>query len=103
MEYCSEDPNCTNPWCSCDKMSDGSLRNQNIQFILKGSADRTELVERLKVDRCTVHPCQHRSPPAIGGESYYKEKLELLVREILIDDNCDHLDDAKRFIEEYIL
>ena len=57
----------------------------------------------MMADRCTVHPCQHRSPPAIGGENYYKEKLELLVKEILIDDNCEHLDDAKRFIEEYIL
>ena len=26
-------------------------------------------------NRCTVHPCQHRSPPAIGGESYYKKQL----------------------------
>ena len=101
MEYCSEDPTCTNPWCECE----GGLRKQNIQFILKGSADRVKLIEKLQANRCTVHPCQHRSPPAIGGDSYYREqntKITNLLLDVMNDD-FDHMDDLKRYITEYIL
>ena len=30
---------------------------------------------------CNVNPCQHRSPPAIGGDSYYKKENKKLKKQ----------------------
>ena len=81
------------------------LGEQNIDFILKGSADRADLIKQLTANNCTVNPCQHRSPPAIGGDSYYKEQHTKLMNLLLdvMNNGFEDMDDLQNYIRDYIL